>query len=175
MIFGSTHTIAIECEITSGGTLPPQGVFRLWSNDQQIGDSGDRYDLAFVLDCALKLASPTVERFDERFESMTCDAVAQYFMELVYSDERSPSDLDDIGQYLYRNAVLSVYSIEGFDSFFVAMLGCRDGRNRLVWMSKAGGTAYECYIPESEYRRVFNVCVEWIEGVTQYRVRRRGV
>jgi hypothetical protein len=104
---------------------------------------------------------------------MSKDQVVDFFSKLIFTEEKFTADSRRIGDLFYRYLVISAYSLEGFDSVFILVLGRNDGSDRLIWKYKGQDVVHEMQLDCGEYDAGILSCLDWLQEQTGYRSRER--
>jgi hypothetical protein len=141
----------------------------LWANDHRIGDELSSVELSYDLDC---LSGPIYirgHRYVEIMDRLSKEDAVDLFYRFICEEDALPEEMADFARHFRRNLVVSANDMEGFDSVFVILLGCKDGGDRLIWRTKESKITHEVLLDSGEYDGCVLACYDKLEELTGYR------
>ncbi len=166
---GNKERFGVECHLRRS-EKPIIGDLWLWADNRRIGDDISGVDLPLVMS---RLAAPLYlagRRDIPFFRELTKEEIARLYLTLRYGDAHDiPHETATVAFRYFRHVVIFDYSMEGFDSAFVALLGKPDGMDRLIWKYKHSNDVYEIVLDNGQYDSDVLTAFDWLEDHTGYK------
>lgn len=173
MIIGTQQQFGIEVSIRCVDSRNPIGDLWLWASGEKLGDCVSGVVLPFVLEVLSNPLRLRNERHCHLFDRMTANQVVDFFRGVVIDGTSVPEYIKHTIELFSRYLVISAQDLEGFDSVFLILIGCPDGRDRLIWQVKGVVNASERVLERDEYDESVLELFDRIEANTGYRSPRR--